>query len=379
MPVIQNTRLRSFNQPISARRQGPQSLLLREVFLKIRTLNEGALVPWIAPALRGLVLRPLRDHFCGQMGGREVAAAIAAMDFRQSCASEASASNYCEGCVKNSRCAYGRVFEPDLTVIGSSLIRRSDKQGVRGVSIATEIVSGESEAWRRNLGSIGRGIGESEQYSVLAGSEVVVRLLGIGKLSLELLPIVIEAVDAFGHSHGLGYQAPVKYAVDYSQITTHDWHLDPESLAAATCGGAIPELTLELQSPLLLKSCHDRGRLVPPSFGDLFSNSVRIVSRSIREYHDAAFLETASFTDFLASANGVASSHVDLIPFTQSSISHRGDVTSKGYRERQLRGWLGSMTFANVPASYVPWLLWAGRLGIGSDRNRGAGLWRINL
>jgi hypothetical protein len=203
--------------------------------------------------------------------------------------------------------------------------------------------------------------------------------LGIGKLSLELLPIVIEAIDAFGQSHGLGYQAPVKCAVDYSQITTRDWQLDPQSLSAVACGGSIPELTLEFQSPLLLKSCHDRGRLVPPTFGELFSNSVRIVSRSIREYHDAGFLETASFGDFLATASEVAVLEENLIPFTQASISHRGDVQSKGYRERQLRGWLGSITFANVPASYVPWLLWAGRLGIGSDRNRGAGLWRVSL
>jgi len=347
--------------------------------LTIRTLNEGVLVPWIAPALRGLVLRPLRDHFCGKMGGREVAAASAAMEFRQSSASEASASNYCEGCVKNSKCAYGRVFEPDLTVIDSSIIRRGDRQGVRGISIATEILSGESEAWRRNSESAGRDGAESTQCRALAGSEAVVRLLGIGKLSLELLPIVIEAIDAFGQSHGLGYQAPVKCAVDYSQITTRDWQLDPQSLSAVACGGSIPELTLEFQSPLLLKSCHDRGRLVPPTFGELFSNSVRIVSRSIREYHDAGFLETASFGDFLATASEVAVLEENLIPFTQASISHRGDVQSKGYRERQLRGWLGSITFANVPASYVPWLLWAGRLGIGSDRNRGAGLWRVSL
>jgi hypothetical protein len=377
MPVIQNAKSRGVDQPIKAKRQASDSLPLREVLLKIRALNEGVLARWIAPALRGLVLQPLRDHFCAQMGGREVAAVL--IGSRQSHASDVSASSYCEGCIKNSRCAYGRVFEPDLAVIDASIIRRGDKQGVRGISIAAEILSGEPIFGHVNSESQDRDCVSVEQCPTVANSEVVVRLLGIGKLSIELLPIVIEAIDAFGQSHGLGYQAPVKYAVDYSQITTRDWQLAPESLSVDTCGGTIPELTLEFQSPLLLKSCHDRGRLVPPTFSELFSNSVRIVSRSIREYHDAGFLETASFGDFLATAKDVASIHENLVPFTQASISHRGDVRSKGYRERPLRGYLGSMTFANVPTSHIPWLLWAGRLGIGSDRNRGAGLWRVEF
>lgn len=386
------------------------ALPLREVFLSLRTLNAGLLLPWIAPALRGLVLQPLRDHFCSLQGGRELARSPAGLANWQQRTStpaaqkrEANSRHYCLGCLKNARCAYGRVFEPDLNIIDGDLIQRGDTQGVRGLSIATallhtnpasdpkaiadlscdpfsepSVVSRMPSRALNSLGKTTRGA-QPHQISAPANSRLVARLFAVGRESIDLLPIVIEAIDAFGQSRGIGYQAPVHCAVESSRSESHDSSLDPSSLSLATDGGSLPKITLELESPLLLKSCYAGGRLLVPSFRDLFSNSVRIVIRALREFHQPDFLIDASLSDFFAPSRQIATCQHALIPFRQPSLSHRGAVGSSGYRERDLRGWLGSISFENVPASYLPWLHHAGRLGIGSDRNRGAGLWRISL
>lgn len=374
------------------------SLPLREVFLALRTLNDGLLVPWIAPALRGLVLQPLRDHFCSLNGGRELARSSAGLANWQQRTSTQSAQHreshtrhYCVGCVKNARCAYGRVFEPDLNTIDADLIQRGDTQGVRGLSIATAMLSSEpisdaepfadsrlpsrpSCTFRKST----RGA-QVHQVCAPADTRLMARLFAIGQESIDLIPIVIEAIDAFGQSQGIGYQAPVHCAVEYARIESHDSFLDPNSLSLNTDGGTLPNVTIALESPLLLKGCFEGGRLVPPGFHDLFSNSVRILIRAIREFHHSDFLAEASLSDFFTPSRQIATSQHALIPFCQPSLSHRGPVGRNGYRERDLRGWLGSITFENVPASYLPWLHHAGRLGIGSDRNRGAGLWRVVL
>ena len=347
-------------------------LPIQTVLLTLRTLNDGLLLPWISPALRGMVLKPLRDHFCSLKGGREVALItspdLATSSQRVAMSTEKSVedNNYCVGCTKNSTCPFGRVFEPDLNVIDPRLIRRNDSQGVRGISIAADIIGDESTQFGKQIASS-------------SGSKIGTRLFAIGRQSIELLPIVIEAIDAFGQSNGLGYQVPVKFAVEYSTTTVVEQTLDHASLSLNTDTGTLPSVTIQLVSPLLLKSCFQLGQLAPPTFQDLLSNSVRIVIRSMREYHDPKYLEMEVLTQFLAVAKDIAMSHHDLTPFTQGSISHRGEVNAKGYRERPLRGWLGNITYKDVPASYLPWLHWAGRFGIGSDRNRGAGLWRIGF
>lgn len=350
-------------------------LPIQTVRVTLRTLNDGLLLPWTSPALRGMVLKPLRDHFCHIQGGREVAqvareslAATGQPSAAISALSVASVGegNYCVGCIKNAHCPYGRVFEPDLNVIDPSLIRRNDSQGVRGISIATDIVPADSDQVNKPIAS-------------LAGSKIAARLLAVGRRSIELLPIAIEAIDAFGQSHGLGYQAPVRFGIDYAATTVIEQSLDPASLSLNNDAGTLPAVTIEFESPLLLKSCFQNGQLIPPTFQDLLSNSVRIILRCLREYHDPRFLETEVLTQFLSVANEVGVFQHSLVPFAQGSLSHRGVVNGNGYRERPLHGWLGNITFKDVPASYLSWLHWAGQLGIGSDRNRGAGLWRMSL
>jgi hypothetical protein len=302
-----------------------------------------------------------------------------------------------------------------LNQIDPALIRRNDYQGVRGISIATDILDVEPTDF-------------GKQMTCPAGFEIGVRLLAVGATSISLLPIVLEAMNSFGKSHGLGYQAPVKFTLEYASVTEIDRWLDPTSFSLNIDAGTLPELSVQFEAPLILKSCVEKGRLIPPTFHELLNNSVRIVNRSIREFHDPSFLQSEQFHEFLTPAKEIISSHNCLIAFQQGSISHRGSVASEGkrnstplardsnggygmkglgyihssrreenahhaasvqppthrptrksYSERSLRAWLGSITFRNVPVGYLPWLYHAGQLGIGSDRNRGAGLWRVEL
>lgn len=353
-------------------------------------------------------MRPLRDHYCQLMGGRELVRASGLSNWReqpltsQVKATEEKDQHYCIGCRKNANCSYGRVFEPDLRVIDPSLIQRSDFQGLRGISIASAMLYSEGSNQPLASSSIeqpttgktksaepDRKPVQNYQMQAPAGVEISLRLLALGETATELLPTVAEAIDSFGRLNGIGYQSPVHYCIDHGQTIEESWLLDPRSLSAEACGGTIPEVTIEFLSPLLLKNCQDRGRLVPPTFADLFSNSVRTVIRAIREFAQPDFLIDAQLKDFFAASREVSAHHHQLIPFQQPSISHRSgkpkqatsdNTKSKSnYSERPLRGWLGSITFRDIPASYLPWLLHAGHLGIGSDRNRGAGLWRVQI
>jgi len=294
-----------------------------------------------------------------------------------------------------------------LNIVDAGLIQRGDTQGVRGLSIATAMLTTDPASDTEPLADqvfaslaapLSKPFADSRlspcpprpfrksarstqehQISASADSRLTARLFAVGQGSIELLPIVIEAIDAFGQSQGIGYQAPVRFAVDHARIASDDSLLDPSSLSLSTDSGTLPKVTIDLESPLLLKGCSEHGRLLPPSFHDLFSNSVRILIRAIREFHDSSYLADASLTDFFAPSREILTSQHTLVPFRQPSLSHRGPVGRNGYRERDLRGWLGSITFENVPVRYLSWLHHAGRLGIGSDRNRGAGLWRMVL
>lgn len=375
------------------------ALVVQSVFLELRTLNNGLLLPWIAPAIRGLVLKPLRDHVCKEMGGRELIRAGLA-DWREQPTtselfeSEEKNRHYCAGCRKNISCSYGRLFEPDLNIIDPNLIQRGDSQGLRGISIASAMLAAEERDDTNSERKTDRSSKSIQNYQLQApaGTSLSVRLLAIGQ-AIEFLPTVVQAIDGFGRLQGIGYQSPVHFMVDNSQTVTESRTISPESLAIETSGGLIPEVTIEFLSPLLIKNCLDRGRLIQPSFHDLFSNSVRIVIRAIREFANREYLLDAQFGDFFNASQEIQSNQQRLIPFQQPSISHRHGTASPqtatrqtastrsgnlpNYSERPLRGWLGSLTFSNVPASYLPWLIHAGHLGIGSDRNRGAGLWRV--
>jgi hypothetical protein len=58
---------------------------------------------------------------------------------------------------------------------------------------------------------------------------------------------------------------------------------------------------------------------------------------------------------------------------------HQHRTSGRQHSRWENIGLFGSITFLNVPLFALPWLQWAGRLGVGDSRNCGAGLWHMEL
>ena len=340
--------------------------------VELSTLSAGYLNRWFSPAIRGLVLQPLRDHFCGLRGGR---VAAEDSDLKTNIRSN---SSYCQGCVKNADCSYGRVFEPDLKIISPQLIRQGAQQGLRGITFATGVLCIAETSSRFD----GKSPSDNSKVWVEAETQLLVRILSLGTQAIEFVPMVMEALDAFGQSTGLWGQPPVYFKVQPSAIATHSWSLRPATLPTEFCHGIVPLVTLNLETPLSMKLASridsDRRQFsqstaAPPTFRDIFAASHRTVRRAINEFADPDYCNDLDVGSFIRASYDVVCIDQDLDYFTQTRASRRHDGP------HQQTGWLGSMTFRDVPLAYLPWLVWAGRLGIGDSRNVGAGLWHVVL
>ena len=72
-----------------------------------------------------------------------------------------------------------------------------------------------------------------------------------------------------------------------------------------------------------------------------------------------------------ATAVSIANNHLEAF--------HQNRTSGRQHARWENVGLLGSITFLNVPLFAIPWLQWAGRLGVGDSRNCGAGLWQMEL
>ncbi len=369
------------------------------------TLSPGPLNLWISPALRGLVLKPLRDHYC-QLMGRKTVAATATGNLNPA---------KCESCLKNARCAYGRVFEPDWSVIDPDCICRGSRDGLRAITLAAELTHTSFldlvGQWDRESRTEFSGCLPLPQIWVERGTELTARLLSIGKAADELIPTVIEAMDAYGRMSGLWGEPAVHFMVDAARARestaeassasssfgtlgqeaspcgTKSWTLDPRTLPIDPQPGEMPRISLVFQSPLSLKKppqsatsssrtgkrTFSRSHSAPPSFAEILSASVRTVRRVVHEFGDSSLWDAHRFEAFFEAAPEVRTVRSDLIFFDQQRSSRRRTDP------HTQTGWVGSLTFENIPLYYIPWLHWAGLIGTSDSRNCGAGLWQIAI
>jgi hypothetical protein len=65
--------------------------------LSLGMRDAGPLMPWLGPALRGVVAARLKDRVC-----------------RLSAAERQRQGAYCKGCARMAGCPYGETFEPDV-------------------------------------------------------------------------------------------------------------------------------------------------------------------------------------------------------------------------------------------------------------------------
>jgi hypothetical protein len=358
--------------------QGRIKLPVAVTWLQLRFLTPGRVNGWLAPAIRGLVLKPLREGLC-LLDDRERAERLAAL-------SDPIKERYCRDCARMRECAYGRTFEPDRLLIARR-VERGARDGLRGITFATKCQPEESVKADPESAQAERFDRHQPFITLLVrpGDELKFRLLQIGAEAIGLRNDVLHALNTSGKSRGLGPNH-VRFELDRTSVNHQLSDLWVDSLPLQELSGSLPSLKIHFDTPLFLKATSgsvaglgpSRRRFTDtsdahPTVATLFRESLRTVRRAVNEYVSDDWAVGADMRFLIESAERVKTVETDLKTFSQPRSSSRQE------RRWQPIGWLGSITAADVPLHLVPYLQWAGRLGAGDSRNCGAGLWRLEL
>jgi hypothetical protein len=265
------------------------------------------------------------------------------------------------------------VFEPDRLII-DGFVRQGRRQGLRGITFAPEFPVREQAT---------------------AGDHFALRVMGLGVVSMAMMPVALEAIRVLGSTVGLGPDH-VRFALEESTAVWRTWGLHRETLPTQLGVGTVPWLRLNLETPLYLKQHSALGECENGQFGGrprrpatkrrfthtaadaptlegILRESIRTVRRAIAEFSDDGRTMEFDPGPLLDAAARVECLHRSWMTFRQSRLSARQDA------RWEPSGWHGQAIYRDVPLALLPWLTWAGHLGIGDSRNCGAGLWRLEL
>lgn len=301
-------------------------LTVLHTFRLLRLTRPGRLLPWLGPALRGLLGHRLRDWVC-----------------RCDTADGANKVLHREGC------AYGETLEATPKTPVATV--RGQEDGFRPLVIAPVFPAPS------------RGV---------RGLEVPVRISFIGESAARWAGVVWSALDAAGRDPAAGFD-PDRTTFEIAplmddRLVQMNLPLRPEAVA-----GAAPRLRVDLTAPLFLREEHERGKhrlIEAPTFADLFRASLRVLGGMNALY--ARPLD-ADFGGLKALAEQVPAGKSDYRGFRQPRHSNR-----TGHRG-VLRGAVGWGEYRDVPLSLVPWLVWGGAVHAGPHRVAGAGGWDVKV
>lgn len=336
--------------------------------------SAGQLVRWLGPALRGTLLKPLKEEIC-----------------RQPPKLWKTKWKDCKGCPYLGDCLYGDLFEPDLS---SQVVNNLDAESVR-------LLNGRKESPRPVI--LAPGYPGPDRATLRTAMRFSVRL--IGELAVESGDWVLDQVTEVGRQGRLGPDG-IRFHLngDQASVTSVDLTPDMLPMSISGAGGIIPRLGIGLTTPLFLKpakrasvrsksSSRTRSQavradehLVVPSFEDFFRASLEIVRAQLtiagtppprldlRPWTAAARrvpLQEHCFEEF--SQSHTQSRH------TGDSRSSRSSSHPATWGHRTLKGTFGGGVFQHVPWEFLPWLMWGGLLHVGGERVSGAGGWRVLL
>lgn len=307
---------------------------IRTEHLLLRLTRPGRLIPWEGLALRGLLGGHFKERVCHH----------SPEDRRQLWV-------HCGGCPHLATCAYGQTFEPD------------PPPGVK-------VFRGQEEAARPLILAPHFPL----PTDAVVGLEVPLRVIGVG-LAAPHLATVRQMLAEAGAQGGLGPdQVGFQVRSDERQPAT-EWELRPGELPAhpEALPGRLPRVGVGLTGPLLLKQRDESDRrqvVVRPRFAELFRACLRTVGRMFAQTGEPL---TADFGALAAAAEKVERLDDCYEPFRQASWS------SRRRQHRTVLGVVGGGLYGAVPLGLLPWLLWGGRLHVGSHRLAGAGGWRLVL
>lgn len=349
---------------------------------------------WLGPAFRGVLARRLKQNHCRfQLGADE-------RDWPP-----------CQGCPHQLECAYGRRYEPRAPMDDSAIWAGQDP--VRPIVISparpeliTEPVA-EPESGRRAERWAGRHAeerGESRprvRRASLRSADphppalVQLRVLTLGPAAEQDQAHVAEALaegGRLGNNHQ-GWDFLVADVIHGRQVNLNPKHFGASSVFSGTPGHDLDglhdtvrasrdeltaepardvklEVLIELTSPLFLKirNAKPDSRFAVPHLEDLLRASTRTLGQLFWQCGEPIDAEWKELFHLASQAQAVSE---QWYPFNQVRSSARS-----GQRWSQ-QGFAGSARYSEVDARLLPWLIWGGRVHVGTHRVAGAGGWRV--
>ena len=304
--------------------------------LILHITKPGELLPWIGPALRGLVAGRLKAMVCQQPRTER--------DTRW---------KHCTGCQHAARCAYARLYEPEAIGNEHGGLSRSP---ARPVVLAPYFPTPEY---------------------VDVGDVIPLRLLLVGQVESLALDDMLTAVADVGRKPGIG---PDEVTFELEPVPVQQLRLQPGHLPVAVdaVSDVVPRLGIGLVSPLFIshRPMTPRGEargarktIYCPSLIELFRASARVLDQLFRQQGNEAI--DADLPDLEQAAECVELLDHCYEPFRQTKWSNRNK------QRYELDGVVGGGVYRDVPWALVPWLLWGGRLHTAGHRVAGAGGWRL--
>jgi hypothetical protein len=313
----------------------------RTLLLEVR--SPGRLVPWIGPAIRGITALRYRASVC-----------------RQPREEWTGRWQHCRGCPHLPDCGYGIAFEPEARAPAAA---PTPRQHVDGPELTEEPYASIDAVRRLVIAPAFPTITAARR-----GQALEVQLTSIGTQASATVPGIIAALADAGLRDGLGPDR-VRFSIADLQPAADTLVVDPDRLPAlAPTGPALPRLTIRLDTPLFLREREARSRrmILAPNFQTFVRHSVRMV----REFFPPLRLDPAG--DHEDAAARVATVTNSIEPFRQEKASRRT------FQRFEMEGVVGSITFADVPGCFLPWLALAGILHVGGHRVAGAGGWTVH-
>jgi hypothetical protein len=293
--------------------------------------SRGRLLPWLGPALRGLLGWRLKAENCRYPRDEWL-----------------TTWKYCAGCPHMAECAFGQTLEPD-----------PPPGAVR--------FKGQEQANRPIV--LGMPFPMPVEARPGLASSVSVTLIGASAIAREAA--VWQALTAAGADPKGGFDPEhTTFRVEQALAEPRREFIHLPLVPDANVG--VEQVRVRLTSPLALHAPGPRGRQVvlSPSFADLLRASLRVLGGLFGLYDAPLPAEFASLKDLSGSVPAVRS---EFVPFRQGHRSNRSG------QRRDVVGVMGWGEFGPVPAALVDWLGWGGRVHVGTDRVAGAGGWRLEV
>ena len=301
----------------------------------LRLTSSGNLLPWLGPALRGLIARRFKTQVC-----------------RHSPIEQETTWRYCKGCPHMAECPYGQTLEPDPPP-------------------EAEVYRGQEDAARPFV--------MTPHYPAPSrgepGLEIPLTVTFIGHAAARQITSFYAAATEAGRDPNAGIEP---------EHTTFEVILDPPAgssalqwwlvdlpLSTDAICGVVPRVKVQLTGPLFLRAEDANGRhalITEPAFADLFRAALRTLGSLFALYDQRL---PADFPGLKAAAQDVPLLESSFTSFRQPKWSNR---TGK---HAMLQGTIGSGVYGPVPLSLLKWMLWGGRLHVGPNRVAGAGGWRV--